>query len=100
MKIRVCAVVVVCLALTMTRAAGETDLKAKKVVECGWDEPDTRFIRENIARMETMPFDGLVFHVLGDASNRQTLAATDRFLRVNVTPGNVDWFATTIVDGW
>src|SRR4051812_36880806 len=36
----------------------------KKVIEWGWDEPDTKFMRENIDKMEQFPFDGLVFHPL------------------------------------
>ncbi len=92
--------------------------KSKKLIEWGWDEPDTQFIRQHIQNMEQMPFDGLIFHVLssqktnlswelwGDrrfdsADFRQAIEdlqatpfirLTDRFLRVNVTPGNVDWF--------
>lgn len=91
---------------------------AKKVIEWGWDEPDTKFIRENIEMMEKYPFDGLVFHVNSSKSGNFTwemwggrkyaldefqhsidnLQATnfrrftDRFLRVNVTPGTTDWF--------
>ena len=90
----------------------------KKLIEWGWDEPDTQFMRKNIRAMERLPFDGVVFHVLTSAgdkfvwemwgSRRFTLAEvqhaiddlkatpferfTDRFLRVNVTPGTVDWF--------
>ena len=30
---------------------------ARKVIEWGWDEPDTKFIRENIGAMEQHPFD-------------------------------------------
>jgi len=91
---------------------------AKKVIEWGWDEPDTKFIRENIGTMEQHSFDGLIFHVnsskggnftwemwggrkydLGEfqhatenlkATNFQRF--TDRFLRVNVTPGTTEWF--------
>src|SRR5687767_12585245 len=37
-------------------------LKGKKVIEWGWDEPDTKFMRENVETMEQFPFDGLVFH--------------------------------------
>src|SRR5262245_48536534 len=85
-------------------------LQGKKLIEWGWDEPDTRFLRENIGKMEQFPFDGLVFHAIsgkGDnlawevwGSKRFTpddfrqavddLKATpfhrftDRFLRVNV----------------
>jgi SAM-dependent methyltransferase len=93
-------------------------LRGKRLIEWGWDEPDTQFMRANVERMEQLPFDGLVFHVLsskggnlaweiwsGRQFNREEfdhavadLKATpfrqlsDRFLRVNVTPGDVDWF--------
>ena len=91
---------------------------AKKIIEWGWDEPDTKFIRENIEKMELHPFDGLIFHVVSSKGGNLTwemwggrgfdlsefrhsvdnLKATkfhrftDRFLRVNVTPGKTDWF--------
>jgi hypothetical protein len=35
----------------------------KKLIEFGWDEPDTAFLRKHIASMEgNSPFDGCVFH--------------------------------------
>ena len=94
----------------------------KKLIEFGWDEPDTAFMRRHIAQMEEMPFDGVVFHVnytapggkpgnfLWEAWGRRAftdaelapaladLAATpfrrftDNFLRFNTSPGDVDWF--------
>ena len=94
----------------------------KKLVEFGWDEPDTAFLRRHIAEMEQTPFDGCVFHVLavnarGGQENftwlcwgrrsfseaelgaaRADLRATPvqrfshNFLRFNATPGKVDWF--------
>jgi hypothetical protein len=94
----------------------------KKLIEFGWDEPDARFMREHIAQLQASPFDGCVFHVdyrtvAGDSGNfawkvwgrrrfeaadlaaaREHLLATrfgrfrDNFLRVNVTPGDLDWF--------
>lgn len=93
-------------------------LKGKKLIEWGWDEPDTKFMRENIQKMEQFPFDGLVFHAtsskganlawevwgskkfspddfeqaVADLKATKFNRLTDRFLRVNVTPGNVDWF--------
>jgi len=93
-------------------------LKGKKLIEWGWDEPDTAFMRANIEKMEQFPFDGLIFHAKTDkganlawevwGSQKLTNADfkksvedlkatkfnrfTDRFLRVNVTPGKVDWF--------
>lgn len=95
----------------------------KKLIEWGWDEPDTAFIRQNIAKMEEYPFDGFVFHVnsskggnftwemwggrefgleefrhgVEDLKASEFRRFTDRFLRVNVTPGNVDWFQD---DAW
>ncbi|WGJ16195.1 hypothetical protein QEV83_08120 [Methylocapsa sp. D3K7] len=97
--------------------AGQEANRKKKIIEWGWDSPTTAFVRENIDNMEMMPFDGLVFDLkLSDGTNftwkmwgatryeysgfkqmvedlTQTAfkSFTDRFLRVNATPGNVDW---------
>lgn len=98
--------------------AGAQAQGRKKLIEWGWDEPDTGFLRANIAKMEEYPFDGLVFHVtsakggnftwemwgdrkftldefhhsIDDLKATEFRRFTERFLRVNVTPGNVDWF--------
>jgi hypothetical protein len=95
---------------------------ARKLIEFGWDEPDPRFMREHIAQLQASPFDGCVYHVNwsradGSTGNftwelwgrrrftageldsaRRDLIATrfgrfrENFLRVNVTPGDLDWF--------
>jgi hypothetical protein len=104
-----------CLAIATPGLAEEP---SKKLIDWGWDEPDTQFIRQNVERMEQLPFDGLVFHVTSSrggnftwemwGSRRFELAEiqhsidnlqatrfrrlTERFLRVNATPGDVDWF--------
>jgi len=91
---------------------------AKKLIQWGWGEPDSQFIRQNIEQMEQSPFDGLVFHVktkgqenlawlawgprrfrldefqhaIDDLAATRFSRLTERFLRVNVCPGNVDWF--------
>ena len=94
----------------------------KKLIEFGWDEPDTAFMREHIAEMEKTPFDGCVFHLnykdeygpsgkftwecwgqkkfteeqlkdaLDDLRSTPFQRFTHNFLRFNVTPGDVDWF--------
>ena len=93
----------------------------KKLLEWGWDEPDTAFLRRNLREMEGTPFDGCIFGVrhgregaggsftwqfwgarsfsrddLADAfADLRALRPrrfTENFLRVNVTPGDVDWF--------
>jgi hypothetical protein len=93
----------------------------KRLIEFGWDQPDTSFMRQHIAVMEKTPFDGCVFGVLYSSAERrgsftweawgrrafgerELLAARDdlratrlkrfahNFLRLNVTPGDLDWF--------
>src|SRR2546427_1511861 len=39
------------------------DLRPKKLIEFGWDEPDLAFIRAHLTEMQRTPFDGCVFHV-------------------------------------
>ncbi len=94
----------------------------RRLIEMGWDEPDTRFMRQHIAVMEKAPFDGCVFHVLytrpdgkpgnftwefwgkrafhadelqpalDDLKATRFHRFTDNFLRINVTPGDAGWF--------
>ena len=100
------------LALVMCRSVGFAG--EKKLIEFGWDEPDTAFMRRHIAEMEQTPFDGTVFHLNTDFlwqcwSKRAFTEAelkgsiedlkatpvkkfTHNLLRFNVTPGDVDWF--------
>ena len=40
----------------------------KKLIEFGWDEPDTGFLRRHRNQLEQTPFDGCVFHVLAGAT--------------------------------
>jgi hypothetical protein len=95
---------------------------AKKLIEFGWDEPDTAFMRRHIDQMEQAPFDGVVFRVadtrpdgkpgnfLWEAWGRRAFTEselapalvdlratrfrrfTHNFLRFNTSPGAVDWF--------
>ncbi len=92
--------------------------RGKKIIEFGWDIPDTAFVRQNIRAMEEIPFDGVVLeaktrdgqalswimfgrravaydevrHAVEDLRATAFRSLTDNFLRVNVTPGDVDWF--------
>lgn len=45
------------------RSAVSEHNPARKLIEFGWDEPDTEFLRGHLAEMERTPFDGCVFHV-------------------------------------
>jgi hypothetical protein len=94
---------------------------AKKLLQWGWDQPDTAYLRDHLAEMERSPFDGCVFGVRyvsagtagsfsWEAWGRRRFTASDLasafadlralrprrftelFLRLNVTPGDVGWF--------
>jgi hypothetical protein len=101
------------------KSAGST---SKKLIEFGWDEPDTGFLRRHRDQLEHSPFDGCVFHVTAsDRAGRQenftwlawgrrrfsegelgsaledlrSISSTKfrhNFLRLNVTPADLDWF--------
>src|SRR5262245_41668421 len=62
------------LALTSIDSAGgpPPHSSGKKLIEFGWDEPDTAFMREHVAQMEETPFDGCVFHVNSIDRNGQS----------------------------
>ena len=108
--------------LVLSAHAQSSNLKGKKLVEFGWDEPDTAFLRAHIAEMQRSPFDGCVFHadyhrpdgtqgsfswqcwgtnafVQGDLAGAFLDLQAVRlghfnhnFLRFNTTPGRLDWF--------
>lgn len=106
----------------MPWSAGSRRAGGKKLIEFGWDEPDTAFMRRHTAEMEATPFDGCVFHLTYTASTGKSanftwecwskrvfseaelrpaleeLKATrfrkfkHNFLRFNTTPADLDWF--------
>ncbi|MFO0951774.1 MAG: hypothetical protein U0835_11625 [Isosphaeraceae bacterium] len=116
------AAVVVLFAISTPADADGPPARPKVLLEFGWDEPDTGFMRRHIAKMETTPFDGCVYHadaLLADgkpdslcwkfwgsrAFTEQELSkAVDdlratpfrrfrhNFLRVNTAPADLDWF--------
>jgi len=116
------------LATVAASQASDTDagtLPRKKLIETGWDMPNPRQIRDNLAEMEKQPFDGVVISLspsLGSAFENKAwnrddfrqpvedLKAckfrrfTDNFIMLNANPGNVDWFDDagwkSIVDHW
>jgi hypothetical protein len=115
--------VLCCLALAGWSAHTEAATAgSKRLIEFGWDEPGTGFMRTNIAQMERTPFDGCVFHAdyrkpdgakgsfTWQSWGTQTFTESDlqeafddlrstrfggfkhNFLRFNTTPGKLDWF--------
>ncbi len=118
-RVHSCAFVVGFCVATQLAVGGSPP---KKLIEFGWDEPDTAFLRSHISEMQKTPFDGCVFHVNfeqpGGAKGSFTwdswgtnaftesdvaaaladLRATrfgrfrENFLRFNTTPARIDWF--------
>jgi hypothetical protein len=108
--------------LAVSLARSQAAPAEKKLIEFGWDEPDTAFMRQHIEQMERSPFDGCVFHVDYAKPNGgkgsftweswgaraftpeelqpalEDLRATrfgrfrHNFLRFNTTPARRDWF--------
>jgi hypothetical protein len=104
------------------KPAHAAEPRTKKLIEFGWDEPDTSFLLRHQDQLAQSPFDGCVFHVLtpnarGGKDNFTWLAWGHRrftpaeiqpamddlralagsrfrhhFLRFNVTPADLDWF--------
>ena len=103
-------------------AAASVGPPPKKLIEFGWDEPDTSFMRRERDQLEQSPFDGCVFHVttrtasgglenftwlcwgrrrfseaevkpaIDDLQSIQWTRFRHNFLRFNVTPADLDWF--------
>ena len=113
------------LALGVVRgAAAEGDKPIgpdKRIIEWGWDQPDTAYLRAHMAEMEKTPFDGVILGArawtrdgpvyfshenwskrrfteeelrpaIEDLRATKFARLSDNFLRINVTPGDVDWF--------
>jgi hypothetical protein len=125
-KIMTCGLIVVALAAATfaasTSRAAEGHVVRKKLIEFGWDEPDTAFMRKHAAQMDASPFDGCVYHMryvqadgkdgdflwscwgrraftieqvqhaIDDLKATRFKHLRENFMRFNVTPGDLDWF--------
>lgn len=109
------------LALSVSTSSA-AEKHPKKLIEFGWDEPDTAFLKTHIGEMRQTPFDGCVFHANYQRTNgakgsftweawgQQMFTKSDlagaladlkatrfgrfkeNFLRLNTTPARIDWF--------
>ncbi|MDD3587188.1 MAG: hypothetical protein PHQ75_08390, partial [Thermoguttaceae bacterium] len=58
------------LSATFVFAQEQTKIPGKKLIELGWDIPNTRFMKSHWQEMEkTTPFDGIMFEVVPDNSD-------------------------------
>ena len=74
--------------------AGEPTTRDKKLIQYGWDAPDTAYLRKHVKRMEASPFDGIVLTVR-PAAGEGKLGGTDSlswtaFQRKRFTPDNYE----------
>lgn len=106
----------------ITRAESAPQARRVKLIEWGFDQPTPAGLRSSLTAMEKTPFDGVVLAAYGLDANGKPLdlawkcwskepftrdqfsaavrdlkaihsnRLTDNFLRINVTPGDVDWF--------
>ena len=109
-----------CIAIPSLTLASVEPYAGKKLVEYGWDCPDTAFVRQNIQKMEKIGFDGVVMrvfaapgkadqlgwrtfskvriepeeyqHAIADLKATKFERFTDNFIQVIAQPGDVDWF--------
>jgi len=122
-RVHSCSLVVgLSVLLLAARLAPAADEPARKLIEFGWDEPDTAFLRAHITELQKTPFDGCVFHASfqkpggtkgsftwdswgTNAFTQEDLAGAfvdlratqfgrfnNNFLRFNTTPAKLDWF--------
>ena len=70
----------------------------KKLVYCGWDSPNTRYLRDNIREIEKMPYDGLriMVEAWGEKDGKRTLAH-DYTIYQNWT-WRYEWFMKAVED--
>ncbi|HEX8523907.1 MAG TPA: hypothetical protein VF669_16755 [Tepidisphaeraceae bacterium] len=62
-KSALAALLLAVLLLAPGRAGAEPTLTGKKLLQYGWDSPDTAYYRKNLKAMERSPFDGILLTV-------------------------------------
>lgn len=115
--------VVIAVALAIVCACPSDARTRKKLIEYGWDVPDAAYVRQHVAEMEKIPFDGIVIRLNSPNKYRYPREFgwcawtnirfnaydwqpaieqiksipfkrfTDNFLQLTIYPGDVDWFA-------
>lgn len=109
------------LAVSTAFAQPADNWPRKKLIETGWDQPDTVRLRANLAEMDQTPFDGVVVVCNGKDADGKAVALRgtfgagawkqewfrnciedlqaikptrlkDNFITIGANPGNVDWF--------
>jgi len=111
----------ICLLLPALTSSAFAQPIQKKLIELGWDKPDTTSLRNNLKQMEQTPFSGVIINITGKNEKGEKISfyhafsnaiwkkeyfqssiedlkaihsqkLTDNFVQFTANPGNVDWF--------
>jgi hypothetical protein len=112
---------VIILSGSLASADAQDACRRKKLIECGWDMPDSQHLAGILDQVEKQPFDGVVVQAIGRKDDGSAISLgwgfldqkwkrewfqssvdqlkkckfrrfTDNFVIFNANPGNVDWF--------
>ncbi|MCL2743174.1 MAG: hypothetical protein FWE67_04915 [Planctomycetaceae bacterium] len=113
--------VFLCAAIFVSGAAAQDVVRSKKLIQLGWDIPDTAYLKEHHEEMQqTTPFDGVMVSLettapdgkkygsrgvmnadpwdpawfvtaIDDLKACRWTTFTDNFILFNFSPGNLDW---------
>ncbi len=115
------AALMFCMIAFLASADAQDARRRKKLIEVGWDIPNSRQLPGILEQAEKQPFDGIVVHALGRKDDGKDIELgfgflnekwkrewfqssvdelksckfkrfTDNFVRFYANPGNVDWF--------
>ncbi len=67
----------------------------KKLIEVGWDAPDTEWLRQNLPAIEKTPFNGVKVQIMGRTENGERVWAGPGFIN---RKWDSHWFATCVED--
>jgi hypothetical protein len=99
MKLRTLAIAlsVVILGLIFSQRANAQEEASvrKKLIEAGWDMPNTSTLRKNIKQMEETPFDGVILTADGKDGVGKSVSTLTAFSTV---PWKKEWFQGAVND--
>src|SRR3990170_2959561 len=76
-----------------TNSLSEKQKKDKRVIEFGWDIPDTEFVKNNISEIEKKPFNGVVLNV--KYNNQDKYLESIAFSNIYLQYEGVWWLIST-----
>ena len=91
----ICVGFSICVSLQAFAQTASFQPVQKKLIEAGWDIPDTATLRKNLTQMENAPFDGVVLYAIGKDATGNTINVQSTFSNV---PWKKEWFQSSVDD--